>query len=109
MNDCATLSRVATCSGSAPCHVGGAGAFVGRCLLRGRSAAEVVQRVFGGRRRSRAEGGRPHKFTVRFTDEEFQAVALKATAARVSIPHYLALRALETPRGGAMDLRVLPE
>jgi len=73
------------------------------------AAAEVVRRVFGGRRRSRAEGGRPHKFTVRFTDEELQAVTLKATAARVSVPHYLALRALETPRGGAMDLRVLQE
>jgi len=73
------------------------------------AGAEVVRRVFGGRRRSRAEGGRPHKFTVRFTDEELQAVTLKATAARVSIPHYLALRALETPRGGAMDLRVLQE
>jgi len=75
----------------------------------GHSAAEVVRRVFGGRRRSRAEGGRPHKFTVRFTDAELQAVTLKATAARVSIPHYLALRGLETPRGGAMDIRVLQE
>jgi len=75
----------------------------------GHSAAEVVRRVFGGRRRARAEGGRPHKFTVRFTDEELQAVTLKATAARVSIPHYLALRALETPRGAGMDLRVLQE
>jgi len=73
------------------------------------AAAEVVRRVFGGRRRSRVEGGRPHKFTVRFTDEELQAVTLKATAARVSVPHYLALRALETPRGAAMDLRVLQE
>jgi len=73
------------------------------------AAAEVVRRVFGGRRRSRVEGGRPHKFTVRFTDDELGAVALKATAARVSIPHYLALRALETPRDGAMDLRVLQE
>ncbi len=72
----------------------------------GHSAAEVVRRVFGGRRRSRAEGGRPHKFTVRFTDEELDAVALKATAARVSIPHYLALRVLETPRGGGMDLGI---
>jgi hypothetical protein len=34
---------------------------------------------------------------------------LNATAARVSLPHYLALRALETPRGAAMDLRVLQE
>jgi len=75
----------------------------------GHNAAEVVRRVFGGRRRSRAEGGRPHKFTVRFTDDELDAVTLKATAARVSIPHYVALRALETPRGGQMDLRVLQE
>ena len=51
----------------------------------GHSAAEAVRRVFGGRRRSRVEGGRPHKFTVRFTDQELQAVTLKATAARVAI------------------------
>jgi len=75
----------------------------------GHSAAEVVRRVFGGRRRSRAEGGRPHKFTVRFTDDELAAVTLKATAARVSLPHYLALRALETPRDGQIDLRALQE
>jgi len=73
------------------------------------AAAEVVRRVFGGRRRSRAEGGRPHKFTVRFTDDELESVTLKATAARVSVPHYLALRALETPRGAVMDLRVLQQ
>jgi len=66
-----------------------------------------ARRVFGGRRRSRVEGGRPHKFTVRFTDEELEAVALKAAAARMSIPHYVALRALETPRGGGMDLAEL--
>ena len=73
------------------------------------AGAEVVRRVFGGRRRSRAEGGRPHKYTVRFTDEELASVTLRATAARVSIPHYLALRALESPRGGAMDIQVLQE
>jgi len=75
----------------------------------GHSAAEVVRRVFSGRRRSRVEGGRPHKFTVRFTDDELAAVTLKATAARVSVPHYLALRALETPRDGQIDLRALQE
>ncbi len=73
----------------------------------GHGAGEVVRRVFGGRRRSRAEGGRPHKFTVRFTDDELEAVTLRATAARVSIPHYLALRALETPHGGQLDLPAL--
>jgi len=85
----------------------------GDCLLGAavgvEGGAEGLRRVFGGWRRSRAEGGRPHKFTVRFTDDELESVTLKATAARVSIPHYLALRALETPRGGQIDLRVLQE
>jgi Bacterial mobilisation protein (MobC) len=61
----------------------------------------------GGRRRHRVEGGRPNKFTIRFTDEELEAVALKAAAARMSVPHFVALRALETPRGGGMDLAEL--
>lgn len=66
-----------------------------------------VRRLVRGRRRHRVSGGRPHKFTVRFTDEELEAVALKATAARMSVPHFVALRALETPRGGGMDLATL--
>ncbi|WP_460869699.1 MobC family plasmid mobilization relaxosome protein [Rhodococcus aerolatus] len=70
----------------------------------------AVRRAVSSRRRRRVEGGRPHKVTVRFSDEEFEAVSLHAAAARVSVPHYVALRALDAPsRGGArsMDLATM--
>ena len=64
----------------------------------------AVRRAFGGRRRRREPGGRPHQVLVRFTEEEFAAVSLQAAAARVGVSHYVALRALESPGGGAVDL-----
>ena len=66
----------------------------------------AVRRAFGGRRRRREPGGRPHLVGVRFTDEEFETVLLRAAAARVGVSHFVALRALEAPVVGAggMDL-----
>ena len=63
----------------------------------------VARRFRGGRRRRRTPGGRPHQVSVRLTAEEFEAVSLRAAAARVGVPHYLALRALESSATVAMD------
>lgn len=57
----------------------------------------------GGARRRRVVGGRPHKFTVRFTDEELERVAARAAAARVSVPAFLALVALHSAEGRQVD------
>src|SRR5256885_7819881 len=51
----------------------------------------------GGVRRRRVEGGRPHKFTVRFTDEELVKEAARAAAANTTVPGYLALAAAGHP------------
>jgi len=40
---------------------------------------------------------------VRLTAEEFETVSLRASASRVSVPHYLALRALDSTNSRAMD------
>ncbi len=64
----------------------------------------AVRRALGGRRRRREPGGRPHLVGVRFTDEEYRTVSLQAAAARVGVSHYVALRALESPEGGSVDL-----
>ncbi len=69
--------------------------------------AAAVRRVFGGRRRRREPGGRPHLVGVRFTDEEFETVLLRAAAARVGVSHYVALRALEAPVVGAVGMDLL--
>ncbi len=66
-------------------------------------AAPATRMFRGGRRRRRTPGGRPHQVSVRLTAEEFEAVSLRAAAARVSVPHYLALRALDSTTSGAMD------
>lgn len=57
----------------------------------------------GGARRRRVVGGRPHKFTVRFTDEELERVSARAAAARVSVPAFLALAALHSAEGTQLD------
>ena len=67
----------------------------------------AVRRAFGGRRRRREPGGRPHLVGVRFTDEEFETVLLRAAAARVGVSHYVALRALEAPVVGAVGMDLL--
>lgn len=55
-------------------------------------------------RRRRVEGGREFRVNVRFTEEEYAAVAARAVAARVSMPAMVAAAALapvET-QGGAV-------
>jgi len=42
-------------------------------------------------RRTRVEGGRGNKVTVRFTDLEFAVVSASAAAARLSVPAWLAV------------------
>lgn len=66
------------------------------------------RRLCGGRRRPRLAGGRPHQVMVRFTDEEYKTLALRATASHLGLSHYLALRALEPPgQRVAMDVPTL--
>lgn len=66
------------------------------------------RRLFGGRRRPRLAGGRPHLVGVRFTEEEYKTLALRATASHLGLSHYLALRALEpTGQRVAMDVPTL--
>lgn len=48
----------------------------------------------GSARRHRVEGGRKKEVKIRFTDEEFNAVAARASEARVSVQRYLVARAL---------------
>ncbi len=70
--------------------------------------AAPPRRLFGGRRRPRLAGGRPHQVLVRFTDEEYKTLALRATASHLGLSHYVALRALEAPgQRGAMDVPTL--
>jgi len=47
-----------------------------------------------GSRRTRVEGGRANKVTVRFTDDEFAEVSAAAAAARLSVPAWLAVLGL---------------
>jgi hypothetical protein len=49
----------------------------------------------GAARRHRVEGGRPHAVKVRFTDDEYAALAGRAAAARVSIQRFLVDAALD--------------
>ncbi len=69
----------------------------------GGPAVPAARMFRGGRRRRRTPGGRPHQVSVRLTAEEFEAVSLRAAAARVSVPHYLALRALDSITPTGMD------
>ncbi len=62
----------------------------------------MVGSVGSGKRRRRVFGGRPHKVSVRLTDEEFAAVSAQAAAARLSVPAALVVAAL-APRSGGVD------
>ncbi len=59
-----------------------------------------------GRRRRRVFGGRPHKVTVRLTEEEFVAVSALAAARRLSVPAVMVVQTLSTRRGGGVDPEV---
>lgn len=52
----------------------------------------------GATRRHRVEGGRPHAVKVRFTDDEFAAVAERAADAQVSVQRFLVEGALAPRR-----------
>ncbi len=52
----------------------------------------------GAARRHRVEGGRPREVKVRFTDAEYEAIAVRAAAARVSVQRFLAEGALAPRR-----------
>jgi len=83
------------------------GAMVADNAAAGGPATPAKRMFRGGRRRRRTPGGRPHQVSVRLTAAEFEAVSLRAAAARVSVPHYLALRALEAAPTTAMDTPAL--
>jgi len=74
--------------GLAGSFLGGAGAALGAPLQN-------------AKRRRRVFGGRPHKVTVRLTEEEFTRLSAQAAAARLSLPAVLVVGAL-APRGGAV-------
>lgn len=48
----------------------------------------------GSARRHRVEGGRQKAVKIRFTDDEYDAIAARASEARVSVQRYLVARAL---------------
>jgi len=56
-----------------------------------------------GSRRTRVEGGRPNKVTVRFTDDEFAVVSASAAAARLSVPAWLAVLGLTGTEDRVLD------
>lgn len=56
-------------------------------------------------RRRRVEGGRPIKVEVKFTEAEFEAVSLRAAAARLTVPSFLAVTALRPAGVGEGDAR----
>lgn len=58
-----------------------------------------------GVRRRRVPGGRPIAVQVKFTADEYAAVVLRAAAAQLSVPSYLALTALRPEGAGAADAR----
>jgi len=62
-----------------------------------------VVRVMRGSRRTRVEGGRPNKVTVRFTDDEFAVVSAFAAAARLSVPAWLAVVGLTGTEDRVLD------
>ncbi|MGH7744978.1 MAG: plasmid mobilization protein [Candidatus Dormibacteria bacterium] len=49
-----------------------------------------VRVLLAGRRRRRRRGGRAHQVLVRLDDEEFAAIAARATACRLTVASYLA-------------------
>lgn len=56
-------------------------------------------------RRPRVPGGRPIAVQVKFTAEEFEGVALRAAAAGMSVPSYLALTGLRPEGVASADAR----
>jgi len=54
-------------------------------------------------RRTRVEGGRGNKVTVRFTDDEFAVVSASAAAARLSVPAWLAVVGLTGTEDRVLD------
>ncbi len=62
-----------------------------------------VVMVVRGSRRTRVEGGRPNKVTVRFTDDEFAVVSASAAAARLSVPAWLAVVGLTGTEDRVLD------
>jgi len=56
-----------------------------------------------GKRRRRVFGGRPHKVTVRLTEEEFAAVSALAAARRLSVPAVMVVQTLSTREGAGLD------
>jgi uncharacterized protein (DUF1778 family) len=58
----------------------------------------VPAAAHGAARRHRVEGGRQHAVKVRFTDEEYDQIAERASAARVSVQRFLVEGALAPRR-----------
>lgn len=56
-------------------------------------------------RRRRVAGGRPVKVEVKLTEAEFEAVSLRAAAARLTVPSFLAVTALRPAGVGEGDAR----
>lgn len=56
-------------------------------------------------RRARVKGGRSESVHVKFTPEELQAVSLRAVAAGLSVPSYLALTGLRPEGVDSADAR----
>jgi len=89
-------------------HTGVCAAPVGRGRpvwgsLRWANGGGGVVRVMRGSRRTRVEGGRPNKVTVRFTDDEFAVVSAAAAAARLSVPAWLAVLGLTGTEDRVLD------
>ncbi|MBV9450721.1 MAG: plasmid mobilization relaxosome protein MobC [Streptosporangiaceae bacterium] len=61
---------------------------------RYQSSHPVPSASNGAARRHRIQGGRPRHVKIRFTDAEYNAIAARATEARVSIPRLLVDSAL---------------
>ncbi len=63
-------------------------------------------RRHGLRRRRRVLGGRQNQVNAVFTDEEFVTISARASAQRMTVPHYLAHVGLA---GGQADARVVEQ
>jgi len=68
-----------------------------------RAAGLQFMSTVRGSRRTRVEGGRPNKVTVRFTDDEFAVVSASAAAARLSVPAWLAVVGLTGTEDRVLD------